>query len=81
MVEIFATSVLNEAQAGIVLRALGVRFPNLKVNFDLEGFVLPFPCGHNILRVEGAIVDSEGIVSVVHLSGFLCSVLEDKVCR
>jgi hypothetical protein len=68
-VEVFRTNVLTEAQASRVLRTLNERFPDYKVNFDLED------CD-KVLRVESKSICIETIVALVTERGFACNVLE-----
>ncbi|WP_460469971.1 hypothetical protein [Emticicia fontis] len=80
MIEVFITSISNRIQAESVLKSLTGQFPRLKFNFDLDNSEAPFPCGHSILRAEGAMIDTESIISVLNKSGYKCEILEDKVC-
>lgn len=60
---------------------IAAMFPELTANFDISDTALPFPCGHSILRVEGATIDSDKIIHLVKQSGLMCEILEDKVCK
>jgi len=68
MVEIFKTNVSDGVQAGLVLRLLEEQWPQYMANFDLED------CDR-ILRIESDSVDHEKILSLMHLQGYLCEVL------
>jgi hypothetical protein len=80
MVEVFTTNIQSKCQSEALSETLRDKFPHLRINFDLVQTRLPYPCGHSVLRVEGNEIDAESIRSVVHQSGFLCDILEDKVC-
>lgn len=80
MIEVFITNIRHQIEAESMLKILENRFPNLKINFDLEGSQAPFPCGHTILRAVGTTIDAENIIFTLHQSGFMCAILEDKVC-
>lgn len=79
-VEVFTTNIQSKIQAERILKMLESHFPKLKINFDLNETVLPYPCGHTILRVEGNTINSEKIIAIIKKSGFMCDILEDKVC-
>lgn len=81
MIEVFITNIQNEIQANHVSYMLKNGFPELKINFDLNETNLPYPCGHTILRIEGNIINTEKVLSVVNKSGFRCDILEDKICN
>ena len=81
MVEVFVTSIRNEMQAERILDALQTGFPGLRVNIDLSDSAGGFPCGHSILRTEGATFQPENIRVAVNEAGFMCDVLEDKICN
>lgn len=81
MVEVFATSVRREKEAGIILSKLHTSFPNPKINFDLDDVADASPFCHSILRVEGTPLDTEGIATIVASEGYTCTVLEDRICQ
>ena len=81
MIEVFTTDVQNKFQAKQLLNMLNNNFSHLKINFDIERTQLPYPCGHSILRVEGRLINSEKIISLINKSGFMCDILEDKICH
>lgn len=81
MIEVFTTNIQNEIQAIRVVGVLEKSFIDLKINFDLNETNLPYPCGHTILRIEGKVINTEKILSIVNKSGFKCDILEDKVCN
>ncbi|WP_020529274.1 hypothetical protein [Flexithrix dorotheae] len=81
MVEVFITNIKLENQAIAVLESLESDFPDLLINFDLEDFQAPYPCGHSILRVEGKSINPQSIINCLRLKGFECEVLVDKICH
>ncbi|MBL7711257.1 MAG: hypothetical protein JNL13_02280 [Chitinophagaceae bacterium] len=81
MVVVLMSDIRKADEANSILEALRLRFPNLKFNFDLDDYAAkPFPCGHSVLRAEGAHIESAKIISLVAHAGFQCRELEDKVC-
>ena len=80
MTEIFITDIQNKIQAARILCTIQNENADLKINFDLNDTELSFPCGHTILRVEGDTFNSEKIISGLNKLGFICNVLEDKIC-
>jgi len=81
MIEVFTTNIQSEIQAIRVIGILEKSFIDLKINFDLNETHLPYPCGHTILRIEGKVINTEKVLSIVNKSGFRCDILEDKVCN
>ena len=81
MVEVFVTNISNQIQVEGILKMLKNRFPELKINFDLDDSDTQFPFCHTILRVEGSTIDAEKIIATVTKSGFMCAILEDKICK
>ncbi len=81
MVEVFITNVRELIEAKRMQNVLENSFPELKINFDLENSERPFPCGHTILRAEGAIINPETIISTTRESGFMSEILADKICK
>ena len=81
MIEVFTTNIQSEIQAIRVLEILEKNFPEQKINFDLNEVALSYPCGHTILRIEGKVINTEKVLSIVNKSGFKCDILEDKVCN
>lgn len=79
-VEVFTTNIQSKIQTERILKMLESSFPKLKINFDLSETEQPYPCGHTILRVEGNTINSEKIIEIVNQSGFICDILENKVC-
>ncbi|HTS45635.1 MAG TPA: hypothetical protein VMH01_14650 [Puia sp.] len=69
MVEIFKTDVSKKTKAKNILSMLQKEFPHLKVNFDLGD------CD-KILRVEGKIISTEKIVSLMEEQKYLCELLQ-----
>lgn len=80
MVEVFITDIQDAIQAERILSTIKIENTNLKINFDLNETSLPFPCGHNILRIEGSKINSDKIMETVRNQGFNCEILEDKIC-
>ena len=80
MVEVFITNVKSETLSKEVLRFLESYYPDLKINFDLEDFNKPYPCGHSILRVEGEFIDTYYITQQLKMIGIESNLLEDKIC-
>lgn|GEM_PF-379571 len=80
-IEVFTTNIQSKIQAERIVQILESSFPKLKINFDLCETELPYPCGHTILRVEDNEINSEIIISIIKQSGFMCDILEDKVCK
>lgn len=74
MVEVFITNIQEPVQAERILQVLENTFPEMKINFDLDD------C-HRILRIEGAKINPESIISIVNKSGYTCEILEDKICK
>jgi hypothetical protein len=81
MVEVFSTNVQTKMQAEGILKVLESSFPESKINFDLDDLESTSPCCHSILRVEGAAIYSEIVISIVNKAGYMCDILEDKICK
>lgn len=81
MIEVFTTNIRDKVHAERVLESLKSSFSELKINFDLDESKSPLPCSQTILRAEGDSIDSDEIISLVNKSGFLCDILEDKICQ
>lgn len=73
MVEVFKTNIQTTGQAKAVQEILFNTFPDSKINFDLDN------C-EKILRIEDATIHSDIVISLVNKSGFMCDILEDKIC-
>ncbi|WP_347050625.1 hypothetical protein [Flavobacterium olei] len=69
IVEVFKTNVYKESQKEDVMAIIQTKFPDYKINFDLED------CD-KILRVEGKDLKCEPIMDYVHCLGFTCVRLE-----
>tara|TARA_R110002072_G_scaffold23949_2_gene81890 strand:- start:657 stop:902 length:246 start_codon:yes stop_codon:yes gene_type:complete len=80
MIEIYMTNIKSETLSKEILRYLESHYPNLKINFDLEDFDKPYPCGHSILRIEGESINTNSISSRLRSKGIKCELLEDKPC-
>ena len=80
MVEVYTTNIRDRRQADELLQTLQAAYADLKLSVDLDTTEQPYPCGHSILRVEGANVPADQILAHVRDIGFLCDVLEDKIC-
>ncbi|MDY0779430.1 hypothetical protein [Tenacibaculum sp. IB213877] len=81
MIEVFTTNIENEFQAEKIIEILEKNSPHIKIDFDLSETEFPYPCGHTILRVEGTAINNQHIISLVKELGFLCDILEDKLCK
>jgi len=81
MVEVFITNVEKHVEANKILSVFERSYPELKINFDLNDSGTLFPCGHTILRVEGAPIYIDYIISTVNKSGYIYEILEDKACE
>lgn len=68
MIEVFKTSVAEQAQADTILSALVNSFPSIRPNFDLDD------CDH-VLRVEGNGFTAIQIISFLKCNGHHCEVL------
>ncbi|QCX37361.1 hypothetical protein FF125_02510 [Aureibaculum algae] len=80
MVEVFITNVKSVCLSQEILKLLEKSFPTLKINFDLEDFNKPYPCGHSILRIEGKVIDPKSIIQYLKSKGIKCELLKDKIC-
>ncbi|WP_405381936.1 hypothetical protein [Maribacter sp. LLG6340-A2] len=80
MVEVLITNVKSEILATEILEFLENKHPNLRMNFDLEDFNKPYPCGHSILRIEGKSIAIHTIELQLKSKGIKCRVLEDTIC-
>ena len=68
-VEVFKTNVKEvELSERLVIQVL-TRFPNSRVNFDMED------CD-NILRVEAETVLPEKIIEILNANGYSCEILD-----
>ncbi|MBQ4914241.1 hypothetical protein J8L85_07325 [Maribacter sp. MMG018] len=81
MVEVFITDIRLESDANKVLASLKKDHPDLEVNFDLEDFNAPYPCGHSVLRMEGSFIDTYSVLRQLKSEGIKCQILEDKICN
>lgn len=72
MVEVYSTDVKSEKQERFILKVLQTKFPDYKINFDLED-------RDNILRVEkyNSSIDIHGIIEVIKDFGYTAEVLPD----
>jgi tRNA G26 N,N-dimethylase Trm1 len=68
MVEIFKTNIISKNDAQRMLNLLSDKYPNLKINFDLND------CD-KILRIEGESIEPEKIIELIYTSGYQCEVL------
>ena len=69
MVEVFKTNVELQEHATALLKELSYKFPQIKINFDLED------CDR-ILRVEGNSIVPHKIIETLNTKGYRCQVLE-----
>ncbi|AIZ43398.1 hypothetical protein M666_18685 [Cellulophaga baltica 18] len=81
MVDVVITNVKSECHSEEILQFLKNEYPTLKINFDLEDFNKPYPCGHSILRIEGELINTNTIVHELKSKGIECDLLEDKICK
>ncbi len=81
MVDVVITNVKSECHSEEILQFLKNEYPTLKINFDLEDFNKPYPCGHSILRIEGDLINTNTIVQELKSKGIECDLLEDKICK
>ncbi|AIY15038.1 hypothetical protein M667_18760 [Cellulophaga baltica NN016038] len=81
MVDVVITNVKSECHSEEILQFLKNEYPTLKINFDLEDFNKPYPCGHSILRIEGELFNTNTIVQELKSQGIECDLLEDKICK
>ncbi len=72
MVEVFSTNIKTEKQADLLLEYFRRKFPDYKINFDLED------CDH-ILRIECHYnqIDAESIMEMVKDFGLVAEILPD----
>ena len=68
MVEIFKTNIDEQQKAEILLKLLSTKFPDFKINFDLED------CD-KVLRIEGSHVVPEKIIELVETNAHQCELL------
>lgn len=68
IVEVFATNVQEACEARDLMALLTERFPDVKVNFDLDD-------PDKILRVEGANVTARNVEMIIMEKGFICEAL------
>ena len=80
MIEVFITNVKTKRLAKKVLKFLESQFPLLNINFDLEDFNKPYPCGHSILRVEGDLIDIDSILNQLEKQQIKSELLTDDIC-
>lgn len=69
MIEVFKTSVNEQAQADTILSALVNSFPSIRSNFDLDD------CDH-VLRVEGNEFTTTEIIDLLQTNGHYCEPLD-----
>jgi hypothetical protein len=68
IVEVFKTNIIYKKDANRILKLLSNKYPNLKINFDLDD------CD-KILRVEGINIKPEKIIELISTNGYQCEVL------
>jgi len=71
MIEVFKTDVQETEQAKELIFLLQQKFPESKINFDLDD------CD-KILRVEGKQICVETIIEILSTRGFECEVLHSN---
>lgn len=69
MIEIFATSVTEEAESAAIITMLQQQLPGCAINFDLKD------CD-KILRVKGDDFCITRIIELLQRQGFFCSLLK-----
>lgn len=65
MIKVFKTDIDSLIQADLVKNSLLVKFPDFRIDFDLEDY-------DRILRVEGYYFTTEGISVCLEEHGFTC---------
>jgi hypothetical protein len=68
VIEIFKTSINSQQAAALVKHVLSDKYPDAKINFDLED------CDR-ILRIENKVICVEEVTALVNTLGHLCEVL------
>ncbi|MDG3584123.1 hypothetical protein [Galbibacter pacificus] len=81
MIEVFTTNIPNQMSGNQIIKSLKMSFSALQIDFDIETPIVNYPCDHSILRVEGATINAQGIISHLNNNGYLCHILEDKICN
>ncbi|ALJ04904.1 hypothetical protein APS56_07110 [Pseudalgibacter alginicilyticus] len=81
MIEVFTTSIPDQILGTQIIKSLKTSFPDLKIDFDIEAPIANYPCDHSILRIEGTTIDAQIIISHLNKKGYLCHILEDKICN
>lgn len=69
MIEIFKTNVQKKSDASYIIAILKRKFPDYKINFDLED------CD-KILRVETPEFEPKQIIEDINCLGYICVKLE-----
>lgn len=67
-IEIYKTNIYTETDACRVIEMVKTKFPEAKVNCDLQD------CD-KVLRIEGFYLNSQLIIDIVKKNGFLCEEL------
>lgn len=68
VIEIFKTSINSQQAAALVKYMLSDKYPDAKINFDLED------CDR-ILRIENKVICVEEVTAIVNTLGHQCEVL------
>lgn len=68
VIEIFKTSINSQQAAALVKYVLSDKYPDAKINFDLED------CDR-ILRIENKVICVEEVTAIVNTLGHQCEVL------
>jgi hypothetical protein len=68
VIEIFKTSINSQQAAALVKHVLSDKYPDAKINFDLED------CDR-ILRIENKVICVEEVTAIVNTLGHQCEVL------
>lgn len=79
MIEVFTTNIPNQISGNQMIKYLKMNFLELQIDFDIEAPIVNYPCDHSILRVEGATIDVQNIISHINKNGYKCHILEDRM--
>lgn len=77
MVEVYVTNIEEVDQARRLVKNLGLIFPDLRFAYDMNETSLPFPAGHTVIRVEGAVFDAELILALIRDAEFKCEIMDE----
>ncbi len=80
MLALFITNIQKESQAEQTVQLIQAKFLPDHVNYDMDETGLPFPCGHTVLRVEGANINAKEILTLIRAQNVRCEIMEDRSC-